>query len=392
MRLLVIELSHSAGTRSVLSQILPRMRELCESIVYCGHNRDEWSRNIGIEAFSFGDLVRQFHKWNDSLRRRLSSSKRRDTFFWCYIERLIAAKGITHVFIPWIINQHIPRLSVPTGGMVMDLLWRHFPEDFENGGKMDDVLLKNLKNLDVSFPVSDATRSELISAFGLNDLKIVTVPHGASFTKTKCLSRRETTLSERPFFLYPAQTTANKNHLCLFEAVNILFNQGIPIRVVLTSKSISRIRKRQPESTYESELVDWMNDHPYLLNQHIELKGEVSWLELDHLYASCQAVVLPSLYEGFGLPLVEAFERNVAVVCSGIAPFREQIDRYKMNDIVHLVDPITPDRLASAMAASSSHDSEGLYLSENELISKLSAWSWDDAAVAYRDSLLGISR
>jgi hypothetical protein len=31
-------------------------------------------------------------------------------------------------------------------------------------------------------------------------------------------------------------------------------------------------------------------------------------------------------------------------------------------------------------------------LSENELISKLSAWSWDDAAVAYRDSLLGISR
>jgi glycosyltransferase involved in cell wall biosynthesis len=103
-------------------------------------------------------------------------------------------------------------------------------------------------------------------------------------------------------------------------------------------------------------------------------------------------VVLPSLYEGFGLPLVEAFERNVAVVCSGIAPFREQIDRYKMNDIVHLVDPITPDRLASAMAASSSHDSEGLYLSENELISKLSAWSWDDAAVAYRDSLLGISR
>lgn len=389
MRLLVIELSHSAGTHSVMRQIMPRFVDLCETVFYCGHDVANWTGYSNIDAISFGELTKTYHGWEDAFRKRFGGPHASTTIFWSYIEKYIAKKGVTHVFLPWVIEHKIPKLSVPSGAMLMDLLWKHFPEEFPEGKLMDATLIGNLRNIDIAFPVSAATAREIASTFNTSGLEIVTVPHGASLHVDEKHEIANPSPAESLFFLYPAQTTANKNHLCLFEAVSILASRGLEFRIVLTSRSISRLDDGKIKTAHEIKMQQWIDEHSPLLDSHIDLKGQVSWDELEELYNNCRAVILPSLYEGFGLPLIEALERNVPVVCSGIGPFQEQINRYQMHDRVVVVDPINPEQLASAMQVVLEHEKlERLPL--DELVTRLSSWTWDDAAVAYRDCLLKV--
>jgi hypothetical protein len=59
------------------------------------------------------------------------------------------------------------------------------------------------------------------------------------------------------------------------------------------------------------------------LAPNIVFTGNVSGGELDYLYQECEALFFPSEYEGLGLPVLEAAEKNKPVACSDIAVFRE---------------------------------------------------------------------
>lgn len=393
MRLLIVELSHSSGTRTVLQEIIPRFSAVCDRVYYCGHNSDVWRAFLGTDALSFGNLINSQQRFSDRLLRRLVRHENKNTFIWTLIERFISRNSVSHVFFPWLIGQAIPRLSVPSAAMFMDLLWRHYPEDFPNEPNMEPILLQNLRDVDIAFPVSESTASELGATFDLTEITVVSVPHGAR------LPSLSPSFSDRPnqsvlrssYFLYPAQTTANKNHLSLFEAIRILVEQDLAPKVVFTSRAISRLREGDTLSSHERVLRQWLDAHSWLLETHIVLLGQVEWSELNSLYNGCRAVLLPSLYEGFGLPLVEAFERNVPVICSGISPFREQIQRYGMADRVTVVDPMHPQALAAAMKCNL-ESARIPPLLDTELLSRLTRWTWDNAAQAYLDCLENCGR
>lgn len=80
------------------------------------------------------------------------------------------------------------------------------------------------------------------------------------------------------------------------------------------------------------------------LDQDVELRGWISSSELEALYASAAAYVCPSLFEGFGLPVLEAMQRGCPVVCSDIPVLREV-----GGEAVRYVDARRPDALAAAV-------------------------------------------
>lgn len=59
------------------------------------------------------------------------------------------------------------------------------------------------------------------------------------------------------------------------------------------------------------------------LSDHVQMPGWVSASELERLYAASSAYICPSLFEGFGLPVLEAMQRGVPVACSDIPVLRE---------------------------------------------------------------------
>ncbi len=129
------------------------------------------------------------------------------------------------------------------------------------------------------------------------------------------------------FFLYPARGWAHKNHAVLFHAW-------------------ARFRSRHPEYvlvlTGTGECVPDLlgaNPDPSILDL-----GHVSDRLLAELYHRACGLVFPSLYEGFGLPILEAFHFDLPVVCGSTTALPEV-----GGDAVLAVDAADPDALAEGL-------------------------------------------
>ena len=108
---------------------------------------------------------------------------------------------------------------------------------------------------------------------------------------------------------------------------------------------------------------------------------------LESHYKSCNAVILPSLYEGFGLPLVEALSRNIPVLCNRIIPFEEQVERYNAQDWVKWFDATDAESMANAIKAFLRKIPDRNFPIEN-----LQAWTWKDVAARYMEIFEELSK
>ena len=122
-----------------------------------------------------------------------------------------------------------------------------------------------------------------------------------------------------PFLLSVAQHRRNKNIPLLIRAFDRLLQQE---QIHPTTKLVV-IGIKGPETQLIEDLVSQRGLHKSV----IFLEG-LKETELQWCYTRSEAVVLPSVTEGFGLPVVEALLAGCRVVCSDIPAFREVGDRH----------------------------------------------------------------
>jgi glycosyltransferase involved in cell wall biosynthesis len=137
------------------------------------------------------------------------------------------------------------------------------------------------------------------------------------------------------FLFYPAQTWPHKNHLRLVEAISLLRDGGLEIPIVC-SGFLNR--------HYYREIAPAIERHG--LADLIRFVGFVSPIELQSLYRLCRGVVLPTLFEGWGMPLIEAFVAGRPVASASVTSLPEQA-----GDAALLFDPTSTDEIARAMEA-----------------------------------------
>jgi glycosyltransferase involved in cell wall biosynthesis len=151
----------------------------------------------------------------------------------------------------------------------------------------------------------------------------------------------------------------------------MLQKRGLPLRVILTgygTETLGIKADTADAALYKSGTVRGL--------------GYVEAATVEGIYDQALAVVLPSLYEGFGLPLAEAMAHGVPVICSNLPAYREQIGRLSAAEFVRVVPAGDATALAEAMA-------ERIALgpaawSERESIARVAErWTWRDAAKAY---------
>ena len=107
---------------------------------------------------------------------------------------------------------------------------------------------------------------------------------------------------------------------------------------------------------------------------HLVFTGYVSDAELAWLYASCHAFLYPSLFEGFGLPVLEAMSLGAAVICSDATSLPEVAGGAAIT-----VDPLDVTALARAMAALSGDSALRGRLCQASL-GRASLFSWEKTA------------
>lgn len=115
----------------------------------------------------------------------------------------------------------------------------------------------------------------------------------------------------RPYFLYPAITYPHKNHLVLLEAFARVAASDPDVALVLTGG----------EAATEAEVRERIARPD--LRGRVARTGRVPAATLEVLYRHATAVVVPSRYEGFGLPVLEAQLRGCPVVSSSAGSLPE---------------------------------------------------------------------
>lgn len=153
------------------------------------------------------------------------------------------------------------------------------------------------------FAPSSFAVNECAECFAIPRDRLHVAPLGCSL-----LDYPARTPSPDPYFLCVGATNPRKNLPTLFAAWKM-------------------VRKRHPNFTLvlTGSPAEWQRQvqRGLVIPDGVEFRGHVDAPALAALYANCQSAIHPSLYEGFGIPLLDAVEAGVPIACSDIPPHRD---------------------------------------------------------------------
>jgi glycosyltransferase involved in cell wall biosynthesis len=207
---------------------------------------------------------------------------------------------------------------------------------------------------------SQAVRKQAIERFHLNPERVVAIPLAAS----ECFAPAKNPPPQQPYFLFVGTLEPRKNLPRLIEAWRAV-NREHPIDLVLAG------RRRE--------------DFPVLPSEPgLRVLGAVADADLPRLYAGAAAVVYPSLYEGFGLPVLEAMQCGGLVITSRDPAILEVTgEATGANAAIH-VDAGDTRALADAMRAAARQPERFTALKERAL-QRAHEFSWENTARKTRE-------
>jgi glycosyltransferase involved in cell wall biosynthesis len=235
----------------------------------------------------------------------------------------------------------IPRnLGIPTVAMVHDVAFLRYPEHLPARIRRFYAkwMHRYLSEADHIITVSNFSKSELIAGYQLDPSKISVVNNGVTKTYKPVQEDEKTRVRDlvsngRPYFLYLGAIHPRKNILTLVRAFEQFKSSDTSDhQLVLAGRP----------SWQSDTLAKAIQQSPY--KNTIHLTGYIAEKQAPGLMASAEALVYPSLYEGFGLPLVEAMACGVPVICSNVSSLPEVAGGAAL-----LFDPLDAGQLALQM-------------------------------------------
>jgi glycosyltransferase involved in cell wall biosynthesis len=321
----------------------------------------------------------------------------RHTLFLRRVLWVCKTKGVTHALCHWFLHEKSLRLKVPMGVMIQDLNWHEFPENFKplnlDRSELDAEMLDWCDSASVVLPISNYTAEKLEHTFPQIRPKLVTVPLGAKLESEKglTLTNFDKSDSRRIVCYYPASVYAHKSHLLLLRAVSMLYAEGSDFDLIFTGWLTDKIASPvSVEPDYLENCRQFYAENCGLWSGRVKCLGIVQEAEVEEWYRKASVVVLPSTYEGFGLPLLESLERHVRVVCSNIPPFIEQVSRYGATSSVRIFERNDLSALVDCLRGAIADVGDSSWQKNDEY--ELKRWSWSDAADAYVRALIDATK
>ncbi len=308
-------------------------------------NEANVGKRVGIGEYAC-ELLWQFYKISSADYRIFLKTNPRslpeERSGWKY--QLIQPKKLwTQIGLPFYLYTHRPKPDVffspthyaprfcpsPVVIAIMDLSYFHFPEMFK---KSDLYQLKHwttysIKKATRVLAISQATKNDIIKHYHLNPGKIVvTYPglkapgKGDSNSDSDMETTRKKYGISNEYLLFVGTIQPRKNIARLIQAFSMLQSKNIDL--VLVGKK------------------GWLYEEILEAPKKFEVEDRVKFLDfvpdadLPILYRGALCFILPSLYEGFGLPVLEAMANDCPVITSNVSSLPEVA-----GDAAILVDP-----------------------------------------------------
>ena len=204
--------------------------------------------------------------------------------------------------------------------------------------------------------VSWATRNDLLSYYPSLEERCFVVHHGVRRLTTP---KSDVRLPQTPFILYVGNRREYKNFACLLKALQVMPRPLQPHLLCFGG---------EPWSSNDLAIIAKAG----LSNKFHTLRGDDSTLTA--AYCGAKMLVYPSLYEGFGLPILEAMQCGCPVVCSNSSSLPEVA-----GDAAMYFDPKNSEELASVIGKLLEQDSVCSELRQKGY-ERAAQFSWEKAA------------
>ena len=265
--------------------------------------------------------------------------------FWhqTALPRLCRKRGYDLLFIPAANRRGAIHAPCPMVGMVHDFSSIHVEQKYDplRMFYIKRVLPVFVRRLDRIITASESARKDLTAFAHVPPERVSIIMHGVDHgiyrpqDKSEALERLKNKYPLRPpYILYISRIEhPGKNHVRLIEAfARLKHADEFPHQLVLAGSDWSRA-----ETVHEAADAAGLGENVLFL-------GFVPGKDLPDLYCGCDLFIFPSLFEGFGMPLIEAMACGVPVACSNLSSMPEVA-----GDAALLFDPYDEDSIAQAM-------------------------------------------
>ena len=200
-----------------------------------------------------------------------------------------------------------PPSNMKKATIVHDLVFLIYPETVDK--KILNTQKKRLywvkKESNIIFCVSNTTKQDFTNLFNIDEKKLTAIYSGVNILTPSKKQIEETLIKyniKKPFILSVGKIEPRKNIKKLIQAYNLLGNKDIDLLIAGPS--------------------GWGKEVD-IKNRNIKILGLISDIELFSLYSSCLFFIYPSIYEGFGYPVLEAMKIGAAVATSNTSALSE---------------------------------------------------------------------
>lgn len=320
------------GTENYSYQLLKALREVDRKNTYIVYlrpavkiDRDKWPKN-----FTFKNIGWHIFWTQLGLARQTFIDKLDILFIPAHTLPLIYKKGLkTVVTVHDLGSEYLPKLHQLKQRFYLRIMQQY-----------------QLKKVSFIIAVSKATRDDLVKKCQVSPEKIQVVYEAYNKYVFRIINNRAVNdrlryydLERDKYFLFVGTIQPRKN----IERIIIAFNRYL----ARGSASVD----------FSSKLViagsrGWMSDEIYKLPKKLRIEDKVSFLgyvperRLPALYIGAKALVFPSLFEGFGLPILEAQACGCPVITSNISSMPEVAGK----EGAILVDPYSVEQISEAIS------------------------------------------
>lgn len=328
----VLELQPCCGSRSGIGtytyEIARRLKD-GDGLHFCGNLFNFFGKNDNRSSLEGIDMpISVFKSFPYGVYRRA----------WQFIpfryETLFETPGDLTVFFNYVVPPRIRGKVITT---VHDLTYLRYPEtvDSRNLRRLKAGTKRSIEQSDRVLTVSEFSKREMVELLGVSEEKISVVPNAASYTDelTDFEELRRKYAITGPYILYVGTIEPRKNLIRLIKAFELLKSEHkLPHKLVLAGGS----------GWKNDEIFDAARSSPF--SGDIIFTGYISGAEKNTLYKNASLFAFPSLYEGFGIPPLEAMHWGCPVVTADAASLPEVT-----GNASELVDPMSTESIADGI-------------------------------------------
>jgi glycosyltransferase involved in cell wall biosynthesis len=349
MKLVIdIRLINASGIGTYLKNIIPGILDAFEEVVVLGNRQEisqfHWSKRVEIIEFN----------------AKIYSLK----------EQLCYPQIVPKCDIFWVPHFNLPILPIRAKKVVVTIhdvnhLTGVSPISMVKK-KYANLLFQNAVNkANLIFTVSEFSKKELLKYTRANPQKIEVVYCGVDKSFFQNAKSNKDLKLPKNYILYVGNVKPHKNLITLLKAYCLLSKE-------LKSKyQLVIIGKKEGFITQDKQIEEYIKTNN--LQNQIIFTGYVDDLDLPKIYQKAALFVFPSLYEGFGLPILEALAARTLVISSNAGSLPEI-----GGEAVIYFDPTNHSELAQKITESIENEMDKLFLNNQSEI-QLEKFTWENA-------------